>query len=74
MTFWNLVFDAHEVFAANGLPVESFHITDATIEAVPPAVRAMIGAVFPELAGRAEEHRALGYPEAGRDSYLPEYA
>jgi hypothetical protein len=24
MTYWNLVFDAHEVFTANGLPVESF--------------------------------------------------
>jgi hypothetical protein len=74
MTYWNLVFDAHEVFAANGLPVESFHITDETIEAVPPEVRAMIGEVFPDLAGRAEEHRALGYPVAGRESYLPEYA
>jgi hypothetical protein len=74
MTFYNLVFDAHEVFAANGLPVESFHITEATVEAAPPAARAMIRAVFPELAGEAEVHRALGYPEAGRDSYLPEYA
>ncbi len=74
MTYWNLVFDAHEVFTANGLPVESFHITDATIEAVPADVRARIGEVFPDLAGRAEEHRVLCYPVAGRDSYLPEYA
>jgi hypothetical protein len=74
MTYYNLVFDAHEVFAANGLPVESFHITDATVEAAPPAVQAMIREVFPAFAGEAEVHRGLGYPEAGRDSYLPEYA
>jgi hypothetical protein len=74
MTFWNLVFDAHEVFAANGLPVESFHITDASLAAVPAAARARIGEVFPDLAGRAEEHLPLRYPVAGRESYLPEYA
>lgn len=74
MTFYNLVFDAHEVFTANGLPVESFHITEDTLEVVPAAVRARILEVFPEFAARAEEHRALGYPVAGRESYLPEYA
>jgi hypothetical protein len=74
MTFWNLVFDAHEVFTANGQPVESFHITEGSMALVPPAVRARIGEVFPEVARRAEEHRALGYPVAGRESYLPQYA
>ena len=74
MTFWNLVFDAHEVFAANGLPVESFLITEESLAVVPAAVRAQIGVVFPDLAGKAEEHRPLGYPVAGRESYLPEYA
>jgi len=74
MTFWNLVFDAHEVFAANGLPVESFHITEETLEVVPPSPRAQIREAFPELAGRAEEHAPLGYPVASRESYLPEYA
>ena len=74
VTFWNLVFDAHEVFAANGLPVESFHITEESLETVPAAARAQIRETFPELAGRAEEHAPLGYPVAGRESYLPEYA
>jgi hypothetical protein len=73
-TFYNIVFDAHEVFAANGLPVESFHITDESLGVVPATVRARIGDVFPELAGMAEVHPPLGYPVAGRDSYLPEYA
>jgi hypothetical protein len=74
MTYWNLVFDAHEVFAANGLAVESFHITEETLPLVPPAARARIGEVFPGLLGQAEAHLPLGYPEAGRESYLPEYA
>jgi hypothetical protein len=74
MTYWNLVFDAHEIFTANGLAVESFHITEETLPMVPPAARARIGEVLPGLLGQAEAHRPLGYPEAGRESYLPEYA
>jgi hypothetical protein len=74
MTYWNLVFDAHEVFTANGLAVESFHITEDTLPLVPAAARARIGEVFAGLIGQAEAHRPLGYPEAGRESYLPEYA
>ena len=74
MTFYNLVFDAHEVFAANGLPVESFHITEETLPLVPAGARARICELFPEFAARAEDHPPLGYPVAGRESYLPEYA
>jgi hypothetical protein len=74
MTFYNLVFDTHEVFTANGMPVESFLITEDALDLVPADVRARIGAALPEVAGRAEPHRALGYPVAGRESYLPEYA
>jgi hypothetical protein len=74
ITFYNLVFDTHEVFTANGMPVESFLITDDSLEVVSPDVRARIGAALPEVACKAEAHRALGYPVAGRDSYLPEYA
>jgi hypothetical protein len=29
---------------------------------------------LPGLLGQSEAHRPLGYPEAGRESYLPEYA
>jgi hypothetical protein len=74
MTFYNLVFDTHEVFAANGLPVESFHITEASVEAVPATERARILQVFPSVAEKPEPHGPLCYPVAGRDSYLPEYA
>jgi hypothetical protein len=54
--------------------VESFHITDETMGLVPAAARGRIREVLPELAGRAEEHAPLGYPVAGRESYLSEYA
>lgn len=74
MTFYNLVFDSHEVFAANGLPVESFLITEATLDVAPPDARARVMAAFPGLAGQAEAHRPLAYPVAGRASYLPEFA
>ena len=74
MTYWNLVFDAQEVFTANGLPIESFHITEDTLEILPPVARGRMGEVFPELAARTGLHPGLGYPVVGRESYLPEYA
>ncbi len=74
ITYYNLIFDAHHVFMANGMPLESFLITDDALAAVEAAVRARIEEAFPEVAGKAEEHRALGYPTASRGSYLPEYA
>jgi hypothetical protein len=74
MTFWNLVFDAHEVFAANGLPVESFHITEDTLSVVPQGALEKLHELFPDLRARAEDEGDEGYPVAGRDSYLPEYA
>lgn len=74
MTFYNLVFDGHEVFAANGLAVESFLITDETLDVAPPEARARVMAAFPELAGQAAAHRPLAYPVAGRESYLPAFA
>jgi len=74
MTYYNLVFDAHHIFLANGMPVESFLITDDALSALEAGVRARIEEAFPEVAGKAEEHRALGYPTASRESYLPEYA
>ncbi len=74
MTYYNLVFDAHHVFLANGMPVESFLITEDALATVEAGVRAGIEETFPEVAGKAEQHRPLGYPTASRDSYLPEYA
>jgi hypothetical protein len=37
-------------------------------------VRATLSDLFPEPADRTGAQPALHYPEAGRDSYLPEYA
>jgi hypothetical protein len=74
MTFYNLVFDSHEVFAANGLPVESFRITDDTLSVVPAGALEKLHELFPDLRARADEQGAEDYPVAGRDSYLPEYA
>jgi hypothetical protein len=74
VTFFNLVFDAHEVFAANGLPVESFRITDDTLSAVPQGALEKLHELFPDLRARVEDGEDEDYPVAGRDSYLPEYA
>lgn len=74
MLFYNLVFDDHQVFSANGLPVESFELSKASLSMVPLSVRDRLEQVFPDLAGMAETRRPLSYPEANRAHYLPEHA
>jgi hypothetical protein len=74
MTFYNLVFDSHEVFTANGLPVESFHITDDTLAVVPQGALERLQELLPVLRARLEDEGDSDYPVAGREDYLPEYA
>ena len=62
MTFYNIVFDDHQAFAANGLPVESYLPSPATVDALDEAVSRDIA----ELFTKAPDDRP-GYP-------VPRYA
>lgn len=50
MTYFHMLFDAHEVVYANGAPSESFLVTERSLSAVTPQARAEITHLFPELA------------------------
>lgn len=72
VTYYNLVFDAPQVFTANGLPVESFSPSEAAMKAVPKHVAEMLRRAFPELA--PQDYPAPRYKLRERVSYMPNYA
>lgn len=73
IVYYNLVFDAHQVFAANGLAVESFLVTDASLAAVSAPVRETIEKALPDLGSAQPWQSPLGYPVTSRKAYLPEH-
>lgn len=57
--FYTLVFDTHEVFTANGLPVESFLPCGSALERMTSRLRNDLLELFPQL-----EKQPLAYPAA----------
>lgn len=74
VTFYNIVFDEHVVFAANGMPVESFRPTPAALDAVDARVGDDIARLFPALREKPETYPAARYPIADHARYIPDYA
>ena len=74
ITFYNIVFDAQQVFSANGLPVESFFVSEEALARVPASARDDIERVFPDLRSTADGYPPLRYPTTSREQYLPEFA
>lgn len=74
VTYFNIVFDEHVVFCANGLPVESFRPTPAALDAIDPNVGDDIMRLFPSLKERPETYPAARYPMAEHARYLPDFA
>jgi len=74
VTYFNLVFDSHVVFAANGMPVESFRPTPAALDTVGAEVGDDIARLFPSLRDRPDTYPAARYPMAEHARYLPDFA
>ena len=74
VTYFNIVFDEHVVFCANGLPVESFRPTPAALDAIDPDVGNDIMRHFPSLKERPETYPAARYPMAEHARYRPDFA
>ena len=74
VTYYNIVFDEHQVFCANGLPVESFSPTTANLKETPRAVCDDLKKIFPELGPKFVDYPAPRYKMRERVSYIPDYA
>ena len=59
--YFSLIFDAHEIIYAEGIPAESLMVTEATLHRLPPELAAEVKAQFPGLS----HHQHFG-TEAGR--------
>ena len=73
VTYYNVVFDEHEVFAANGLPVESFLPTTTTLQEAPKEVRDDLKKTFPDFAPKFSDYPAPRYKHRERVSYNPDF-
>jgi hypothetical protein len=74
VTYYNVVFDAPQVFAANGMPVESFTPSDQSLADAPAEVVEQLRGLFPDLGPRFADYPAPGYKQRKRVSYTPDYA
>ncbi len=62
VTYFNLVFDSHQVFAANGLPVESFLPSPTSVCSLEDAVREELERALPDLGADGTDYPAPVYP------------
>ena len=61
--YFSLIFDAHEIIYAEGIPAESLMVTEATLHRLPPELSAEVKAQFPGLS-----HLQHFGTEAGREA------
>jgi len=74
VTYYNIVFDSHQVFAANGLPVESFLPTASALCALDRNVTDDITRLFPELLKSPSAYPPAEYPTPEAPRYRPDFA
>ena len=73
MTFFNIVFDAHQVFCADGLPVESFLPTPAAMGELDETVRDDLAALFECEAENGGDFPTPRYTAPEIDNYRPAF-
>ena len=74
VTYFQLVFDSHQVLAANGLPVESFLPDAAAIDALGGEMRDALEERYPGLRDAPEAYPGPDFPVATEVEYLPFFA
>lgn len=72
VTYYNLVFDSHQVFCAEGLPVESFRPSPKAIASMDVAAREELFEIFPHITTRRCPYPGLPHPTAQARSYRPD--
>jgi len=74
VTYYQLVFDQHQVMAVNGLPVESFLPDAAAIQALGGEMRDALEDRFPDLCDAPESYPLTEFEVATEIEYLPYYS
>ena len=64
------MFDCHQIFAANGLPVESFLPSPTSVCSLEDAVREELGRVLPDLGADGTDYPAPMYPVWDNEVHL----
>ena len=73
MTFYNLVFEDHHAFTANGLPVESYLPSHASVRELDEDVSRDIAALFAREAESEPGYPAPRYAEPEVEGYRPAF-
>ncbi len=73
VTYYNVVFDEHLVFSANGLPVESFSPNAETLKKTPQPVQRELSVTFPEMGPKFSDYPAPRYKMREHVTYTPDY-
>lgn len=72
VTYYNVIFDEHQVFCANGLPVESFRPNKDSLKDAPKSVKEDLTKAFPTFAPKFADYPAPRYKMRERVSYNPD--
>ncbi len=73
-TYYNIVFDAPQVFCANGMPVESFVPTPESLRLMSADVKKELRSIFPDADPEFRKYPSLAYKARARVSYTPSFA
>ena len=73
ITYYNVVFDRHQVFCVNGLPVESFLPTVSALSGMAKDVVAGITDAFPELGRSPSAYPPAQYPVPEAPQYRADF-
>ncbi|MEL7256977.1 MAG: Hint domain-containing protein [Pseudomonadota bacterium] len=74
VTYYNVVFDQHEVITAEGLPVESFLPSPKALNLLDVSAQQTLKELFPELSRRRCAYPGLSVPVARASAYLAQTA
>ena len=74
VTYYNLVFDQHEVVTAQGVPIETFRPSPKAINLLDLAAQQRLKDLFPELSRRRCAYPGLPHPVAKASAYLKQIA
>lgn len=74
VVYYNIVFETPQVFAVNGLPVESFTLDKDTMRITPKAVKDDLRSLLPDAASDKDVDCLSKYKRRKRVTYTPDLA